>query len=96
MHSIQGMLIPVHPSPPLLSLPSPPHPSPPHLSPPSPPPSSPLLQLLTKVYGDFIVEPESGYDFSLVFVYDSLPEDKGEAWAGPRMVGCVLATVVCA
>ncbi len=41
----------------------------------SPPLPSP--QLLIKMYGDYIVEPESGYDFSLQFEYENLPENKG-------------------
>lgn len=34
--------------------------------------------LLTKVYGDYIVEPESAYDFTLLFEYDNLPENREE------------------
>lgn len=34
-------------------------------------------EVLQREYGPFIVEPESGYDFSLQLDLEALPEDKG-------------------
>lgn len=42
--------------------------------------------LLNKIYGSFVVTPESGYDFSLQFDYDSLPENKEELAASVAML----------
>jgi actin related protein 2/3 complex subunit 2 len=33
--------------------------------------------VLEREYGPYIVEPESGYDFSVLVDLDSLPEDQG-------------------
>lgn len=35
-------------------------------------------ELLKKIYGDFLVTPEQGYDVSLVFDLENLPQDKDE------------------
>ena len=36
-----------------------------------------VLQLLQNIYGDYVIDAESGYDFSLQFDYGSLPDNKG-------------------
>ena len=46
------------------------------LTPPLLPPHI-LSQLLQREYGDYLVSPEQGYDISVQFSYESLPENKG-------------------
>lgn len=43
-------------------------------------------QLLQREYGDYIVDAESGYDFSIQIEYDKLPANKGSVC----MYVCVL------
>ncbi len=38
------------------------------------------MQFLNQVYDGFVVEAESGYDFTVQFEYDNLPDNKGEIW----------------
>ncbi len=53
----------------------------------------PPTQLLEREYGPYLVSAESGYDISVQFDYDSLPEDKGSV----HMYLCVCMYVcVCA
>ena len=40
-------------------------------------------QVLEREYGPYIVEPESGYDFSVQVDLENLPEEQGELLSGP-------------
>jgi actin related protein 2/3 complex subunit 2 len=40
--------------------------------------------VLEREYGPYIVEPESGYDFSVLVDLDNLPEDQGTIESMPR------------
>ena len=72
-HGLEGVSQSLSPSPPpplSLSLPPSPSLSFTHLC-------HNVLQLLQNIYGDYVIDAESGYDFSLQFDYGSLPDNKG-------------------